>query len=71
MAELCNQLVTQAHAVVDAHRWMRGAHIVFPDLNPAGHPCTRSPAAPVLGPDPLPGPYWTESLLIGPRENAA
>ncbi|CQD17195.1 ESX-1 secreted protein, EspB [Mycobacterium lentiflavum] len=36
MAELCNQLVTQAHAVVDAHRWMRGAHIVFPDLNPAG-----------------------------------
>lgn len=36
MAELCNQLVTQAHTVVDAHRWMRGAHIVFPDLNPAG-----------------------------------
>jgi hypothetical protein len=36
MAELCNQLVTQAHAVVDAHKWMRGAHIVFPDLNPAG-----------------------------------
>ena len=46
-------------------------------------PAARKPASPkhgdsgplveesVSGPDPLPHPYLTESLLIGPRENAA